>query len=304
MKKDGQQSKQTEVVNPKQRTDNKQLLIQSYPLLKIKLKIVKNGAPEARIESPLRKSRCTIPDGIESTKETERKHTKNRKQQLASPKGGDEEEESQDQDVTKDTVMKRRNNQSSKNDRINVRTRSDKTKGNKGMKEERRNKENKETAATNEHEVNKVIRTITMTTNGTSEVNQIQTSSGTEKESNNGKEMNDEINKDKSKNNNNIDSNGEKSTNNNKDGGEGTQKVSIVLPTEMDTYAFTVSWRPEQKPGKDGKIIIKNLMWEMAHQTPSIIFHPTNTATSPVPRDINSFQAIVPLTGQEKGVLF
>ena len=66
-----------------------------------------------RIESPVRKSRCTIPDGIESTKELEFNLTKNRKQQLAPQEG--EEEESQDQDVAKDIVKKQRNNQSSKN---------------------------------------------------------------------------------------------------------------------------------------------------------------------------------------------
>jgi hypothetical protein len=75
----------------------------------------------------------------------------------------------------------------------------------------------------------------------------------------------------------------------------------------MATYAFTISWRPDQKVGQDGKVIIRILMREMAHRTPQIIFHPTNVASSPVPRDINNInriQAMVPLTAPLFGVLF
>jgi hypothetical protein len=79
-----------------------------------------------------------------------------------------------------------------------------------------------------------------------------------------------------------------KKNNDNNNGGSNKQRVNILEPGDMATYAFTVAWRPDQKAGKDGKIIIKNLMREMAHKTPSIIFHPTNSATSPVPRDINN----------------
>jgi hypothetical protein len=64
----------------------------------------------------------------------------------------------------------------------------------------------------------------------------------------------------------------------------------------MNTYAFTVSWRPDRKVGQDGKIIIKMLMREMVHRTPSIIFHPTNSASSPVPRDINNINNDFPTT--------
>jgi hypothetical protein len=37
---------------------------------------------------------------------------------------------------------------------------------------------------------------------------------------------------------------------------------------------------PEHKVGQDGKIIIRMLMGEMAHKTPQITFHPTNSASS------------------------
>jgi hypothetical protein len=37
-------------------------------------------------------------------------------------------------------------------------------------------------------------------------------------------------------------------------------------------------------------------MREMAHRTPQIIFHPTNVASSPVPRDINNINNDFPTT--------
>jgi hypothetical protein len=47
---------------------------------------------------------------------------------------------------------------------------------------------------------------------------------------------------------------------------------------------------------QDGKIIIRMLMREMIHRTPSVIFHPTNATTSPVPRDINNINNGFPKT--------
>jgi hypothetical protein len=64
----------------------------------------------------------------------------------------------------------------------------------------------------------------------------------------------------------------------------------------MNTYTFTVSWRPDQKKGQDGKMIIRMLMRETVHRTPTIIFHPTNSATSPIPRDINNTNNGLPQT--------
>jgi hypothetical protein len=69
-----------------------------------------------------------------------------------------------------------------------------------------------------------------------------------------------------------------------------------VTPGEMATYAFTISWRPDQKVGQDGKVIIRMLVREMAHRTPQIIFHPANAASSPVPRDINNIKNDFPTT--------
>jgi hypothetical protein len=64
----------------------------------------------------------------------------------------------------------------------------------------------------------------------------------------------------------------------------------------MNTYTFTISWRPDQKAGQDDKIIIRILIREMAHRTPSIIFHPTNSALSPVLQDINNINNDFPKT--------
>ncbi|OEU23094.1 hypothetical protein FRACYDRAFT_233260 [Fragilariopsis cylindrus CCMP1102] len=98
-------------------------------------------------------------------------------------------------------------------------------------------------------------------------------------------------------NNDNSNNNGDNSNNNNNNRKRGGRpKVSIVAPTDMETYTFTIAWRPENKAGKDGKIIIKNAMREMQHREPTIIFHPTNSATSPVPRDIININNDFPKT--------
>jgi hypothetical protein len=49
-------------------------------------------------------------------------------------------------------------------------------------------------------------------------------------------------------------SNGDSSNRSNDNEGSSKQRVNIVVPREMDTYAFTISWRPDQKVGQDGKI--------------------------------------------------
>jgi len=263
--------------------------------INIETTIVMNGAPEARIESPERESRCTMPDSIVKEKEIEFCIAKNIKQQLKppqSPVGEEEEEETKEEDVVKKTDIK----QSNKKNKKDIGIRNTTKRNNDGMEEEGRNNGNKERIITNEHERMKRSQTTTMATNGQTEATTMQTGTGEEPTSNVEDGNNGNDNEDKNKNNNNVQDNGEKSNKDNTDGGGGTQKVSIVLPTEMDTYAFTVAWRPEHKAGKDGKIIIKNLMREMAHRTPSIIFHPTNSATSPVPRDINNINNDFPKT--------
>jgi hypothetical protein len=78
------------------------------------------------------------------------------------------------------------------------------------------------------------------------------------------------------------------SNKNNNNGSSSKTRVNIMTPGEMAMYTFTISWRPDQKVGQDGNVIIRMLMREMVHRTPQIIFHPTNSASSSVPRDINN----------------
>jgi hypothetical protein len=250
------------------------------------------GAPEAKIDSPIRENRCTIAD-TSNTKANKFIPVKNVRQSLVPPRGGEQDEKGTN-DQAEATVINKGKEYDEKGGRI-ARSRGD-TRSNKAKEDERMEtmkwkKGTKDSTPTSTEEEPKVIGISRMATNGSSEVNQIETSNGAEKESNKGNHMDEENNKDK---NNNKD--GDKSSNNNKESGGGKQKVSIVLPAEMNTYAFTVSWRPDQKKGKDGKIIIKNLMREMVHRTPSITFHPTNSATSPVPRDINNINNDFPTT--------
>jgi hypothetical protein len=109
--------------------------------------------------------------------------------------------------------------------------------------------------------------------------------------------MNREEDNDKNKNNDTNKKNAEdKNSKNSNNGNNNNTRVNIITPGEMATYTFTISWRPDTKVGQDGKIIIRMLMREMVHRTPSIIFHPTNSASSPVPRDINNINNDFPTT--------
>jgi hypothetical protein len=109
--------------------------------------------------------------------------------------------------------------------------------------------------------------------------------------------MNKEEDNDKNKNNDTNKKNAEdKNSKNSNNGNSSNTRVNIITPGEMATYTFTISWRPDTKVGQDGKIIIRMLMREMVHRTPSTIFHPTNSASSPVPRDINNINNDFPTT--------
>jgi hypothetical protein len=246
------------------------------------IKVVK-GAPEAKIDSPTRENRCTIPDEKSKQQAIEFNPKYKSKQTLIPPTAEETEEKKPDQNLASGIAKNKSytldservsNNEIPRSNNTTKDERTDKVQWKEGIME---------LTPTSKGEEEKAVGYTTMVINGSSEVNQNEMSNGEEIETNNGNQMNDEDNQGQNKNKNNQE---EKSKDNN--GGSNRQRVNILEPGDMDTYAFTVSWRPEQKAGKDGKIIIKNLMREMAHKTPSIIFHPTNSATSPVPRDINN----------------
>jgi predicted nuclease with TOPRIM domain len=126
-----------------------------------------------------------------------------------------------------------------------------------------------------------------MAVNGQNEGTKEKLNSPTNEKDNTNKKNNDKNAEDSEDKNNTDDSNKpNKENNNNKKNNNGSNnktRVNIITPGEMITYTFTISSRPDTKVGQDGKIIIRMLMREMVHRTPSIIFHPTNSASSPGP---------------------
>jgi hypothetical protein len=276
----------------------------------IEFNIDKNGTLEATIDSPTRKNRCVVPDKkAYNTTTTHQAHKQ--EQSLAITPTEDEEEEKEREkeedtiDKTRITVLNRNkeyekdSNNTSEDTRSNtarVETRKDKKKGH-GRK--------METTTASKGEENKEAGELSEIGKSSSEEKQHETNK--EADNNNKNEniqKNTEKDKGKGKNNNNKNNQREENDKNKRNEGGNKTRVSIFKPEDMNTYTFTVSWRPENKKGQDGKIIVRMLMREMAHRTPSIVFHPTNSATSPVPRDINSFPAIGSILSHEKGVLF
>jgi hypothetical protein len=271
---------------PKTMTINQSYIDSIIATINVDVNKFLKGAPEAKIDSPIRNNRCTIADTVcnTNTKAKDFNPVKNVYQSLVPP-AGEEQEGKGINDQAEATVIDGEKGYDKRGRNVSFRgeQKSNRAKGDERMETTKWKEGIMEMTPTSKEEENKVIGISTMATNGSSEVNQIETSDGVETESNNENQMNDEGNQGQNKNKNNQE---DKSNDNN--GGSNKQRVNILEPGDMDTYAFTVSWRPEHKAGKDGKIIIKNLMREMAHKTPSIIFHPTNSATSPVPRDINN----------------
>ena len=74
----------------------------------------------------------------------------------------------------------------------------------------------------------------------------------------------------------------------------GKKKVTLVDETNMEIYTFTIAWQPKKKAGKDGKTIVRMLLRAIQNKAPGTIFHPTNSSTSPVPRDILSINGDFP----------
>jgi hypothetical protein len=269
---------------PKSETSNQPSIDSIIATINVDINKFLKGAPEAKIYSPIPENRCIIPDETSRQGASEFNLNYRSKQKLIPPTAEETGEATAEQSPVSDMDKNKRYEQNSERVSINEVPRS-----NKAIKDDRKdtvewNEGAIRSTPTSKGEEKKAFEVTTMAINGSSEANQNGMSNGEETESNNGSQMNDEDNQGQNKNKNNQ----EEKSNDNNNGGNNKQRVNILEPGDMDTYAFTVSWRPEQKAGKDGKIIIKKLMREMAHKTPSIIFHPTNSATSPVPRDINN----------------
>jgi hypothetical protein len=282
---------------PKTKTTNHPYIDSIIATINVDINKFLKGAPEAKIDSPVRKNRCIIADTVGNRTETEFRPIKNVDQSIVPP-GGEEEEEEEKEKGTNDQAEAKVNrgkgyNRRGKTVGFGGDKRSNKAKEDEKKKTTKWKEGIMEMTPTSKEEENKAIGISTMAINGSSEVNQIGTSNGAEIESNNASKNNEGNGNDKESNT--AKDNGNNSNKDNNDNG-GKQRVNIVEPKDLETYAFTISWRPDQKTGKDGKIIIKNLMREMAHKTPSIVFHPTNSATSPTPRDIHNINNDFPKT--------
>ncbi|OEU08862.1 hypothetical protein FRACYDRAFT_249207 [Fragilariopsis cylindrus CCMP1102] len=231
-----------------------------------------NGTLEAKIDSPTRENRCTVPD--KNVYETEGK-----KSTQATKK---HEHQGEDKS-TKETKHRNTKMETSRAQTIDKKTEE--------MK--------KQLGITSAEEEDTKPRLVKMAASGQSEETRMRTVTGTSSISkgtnNNNTSTNaEEEQSDKNNKNTNRNSNGDNNSNNN--GNNNRQRVSICAPGEMETYTFTISWRPEDKAGVDGKMIIKSLMREMQHRTPQIVFHPTNSTSSPVPRDIHIINTDFPTT--------
>jgi hypothetical protein len=136
-------------------------------------------------------------------------------------------------------------------------TRSNNRQGNGRMDKKQEYKRESKTSTTSTGKENKDAGKITTTRNASSEGHANDKSKRTQTSNKNGKQNGTGNNDDKNSNNtNNKGQERDNKTNNNNEGGNKI-RVNILEPEDTNTYAFTVSWRPEQKKGQDGKIIIK-----------------------------------------------
>jgi hypothetical protein len=280
---------------PKSKISNKITIDSIISTINIECNIDPNGSLEATINSPIRENRCIVPD-----KNVYDKSTYETNEQGQRPTTSIQEERRKvETELDKEINHDERNEQEEQAkatqyniERQNKTTTSRKT--NDKKTEERQKKIDKKRAG----EDNEEIAINKMTTNEQQGSNQNneggRTTESNSENNNNNKNANENTNT--NKNNKHTTNNGDNNRRNNSNGNNNKPRVSICTPGEMATYTFTISWRPEQKAGQDGKIIVKMLMREMQHRTPQIIFHPTNSASSPVPRDINNINNDFPTT--------
>jgi hypothetical protein len=271
---------------PKSENSNQISIDSIITTINVDFNKVAKGAPEAKIVSPIRENRCIIPDEKSKQQEGEFNQKFESNQKLIPPTTEETGGNTADKLDAHETNKNESYGQNTKRVSFRDDQKSNKENGDERTDIEKRREEKEKTIATSEEKGNKEIGITTMTTNGPSEANQTKTGNGAN-ENNNGKNQNQSTNQSTDKDMTTTNNTGDIGQKNN-NGGNNRPRVTVMTPGEMATYAFTISWRPDQKVGQDGKIIIKMLMREMAHRTPSIVFHPTNSATSPVPKDINN----------------
>jgi hypothetical protein len=288
---------------PKSKTSNKATIDSIISTIDIEFNIDKKGTLEATIDSPIRKNRCIIPDT--SVYDKKNTYETNNKEQEISTVSLEEEgrKEITSKETSKETDKNIKHKQRKEQEKQEDIQRQEET-TTRRKENDKKTEGNKKIMSTKSvEEENSDKRINTMAVNGQQERNQNKTGGTTnetnsrskDKDNTNGEEISDTNNTNKS-NDEGHDSTNNSNNNNGSNGSNNKPRVSICTPGEMATYTFTISWRPEHKAGQDGKIIIKMLMREMNHRTPQIVFHPTNSASSPVPRDINNINNDFPTT--------
>jgi hypothetical protein len=285
---------------PKNKTSNNITLDSIISTIDIEFNIDTNGTLEATIDSPIRENRCVVPDKIIY----EKNNIQETEEQGKLTKLVEEEEGRYER--TSRTKKTERNKNKENTKRKKQEKRYDLQRYNKTTMSSKKNDKKAEDikeriGAKSAEEENKEIGITKMANNGQQESLQNNvggnTNESTRKSNNNITNEEENTNENNKKTTNNGENNTPNNNNKNNNNGSNTKsRVSICTPAEMETYTFTISWRPEQKAGQDGKIIIKMLMREMNHRTPQIVFHPTNSASSPVPRDINNINNDFPST--------
>jgi hypothetical protein len=168
--------------------------------INVDFNILRKGAPEAKIDSPLRENRCTVPDGRNRSRANEFNIEYQSNQKLIPPKAEETGEETADQNPILGVDKNKSYEQGKERDSTNEAPRS-----NKAVKDKRQAKvewkeQIQELTPTSKGEEETAVGYTKMAINGSSEVNQNEMSKGEVKENNNGNQMNDEDNQGQNRN--------------------------------------------------------------------------------------------------------
>jgi hypothetical protein len=168
--------------------------------INVDFNILRKGAPEAKIDSPLRENRCTVPDGRNRSRANEFNIEYQSNQKLIPAKAEETGEETADQNPILGVDKNKSYEQGKERDSTNEAPRS-----NKAVKDKRQAKvewkeQIQELTPTSKGEEETAVGYTKMAINGSSEVNQNEMSKGEVKENNNGNQMNDEDNQGQNRN--------------------------------------------------------------------------------------------------------
>jgi hypothetical protein len=217
--------------------------------ININPEMVQKGAPKAQIDSPIRNNRCTISDdnkGKEGKTGRTKEQEKENKQIQATVTEAETRTKPTEKIMTTEAVETNEYEKGTANTSAREDTRNNNVQEQENKDKKKGYERKKELTRTSTGEECKDTSETTNTNERSSDDSQ--------------KEMNKEIDKNKDKNNKNTEENNRNNnnkTNNNEEGndknnnnkGGNKPRVNILEPEDMNTYSFTVSWRPDQKKG-------------------------------------------------------